>query len=289
MPTVRLVISTTKKLSPLVSELLFIAGAQGLEERPGRGATLVAFAETKRALTNIWKKAALGLAAALEPKEMPTAVFETDEDEAWRTNWTQHLRPVTLTPRLVLSPTNIEPPALTAKQRLIQYQPALAFGDGDHPTTRLASRTIEAHYRKTPGGALLDIGAGTGVLSFVAVLSGARRAVGTDISAEAVQAARTNASINGLSKQTHFVDNKARVSGSFDLGVINIELRPLLQVLDTLPAVARRVPQLLVTGFLASQLKEVTAAVKLAGFRPISRKADGDWRLLTAVAASRRA
>src|SRR6185503_4416838 len=33
MPTVRLVISTTKKLSPLVSELLFIAGAQGLEER----------------------------------------------------------------------------------------------------------------------------------------------------------------------------------------------------------------------------------------------------------------
>lgn len=282
MPTLRLVISTTKKLAPRVSELLFEAGAGGLEERPGRGATLVAYGENERALAAIWKRAQKALAAELPAKLLPTANVEVDEAEVWRTAWTEHLRPVALTPRLVLAPTTAEAPVLRGSQSAIWYQPALAFGDGDHPTTRLASRAIEAHYRAEPGGALLDIGAGTGVLSFVALLSGAKRALGTDISAEAVSAASTNASINGLSRRARFIDATARVSGAFDLCVVNIELRPLLQVLRALPAAARRAPKLLVTGFLASQLAEVSAAVKSAGFRPLSRKSEGEWRLILA-------
>jgi ribosomal protein L11 methyltransferase len=282
MPTVKLVISTTKKLAPRVSELLFAAGAGGLEERPGRGTTLVAYGESKAALAAIWKRAEKALIAELPKKLLPSASIEVDKEEAWRTAWTEHLRPVALTPRLVLAPTTADAPTLRQQQTAIWYQPALAFGDGDHPTTRLASRAIEAHYRAHPGGALLDIGAGTGVLSFVALLSGAKRALGTDISAEAIEAAATNASINGLSKRARFVDVAARVSGSFDLCVINIELRPLLVVLGALPAAARKAPKLLVTGLLDSQVAEVSAALKAAGFRLVSRKSEGEWRLLVA-------
>jgi ribosomal protein L11 methyltransferase len=283
MATVRLVVTTTKKLAPLVSEALFAAGAQGLEERPGRGATLVTYAETKQALAALFKRAQKSLASALTPQQLPGHSIEVDNAETWRTAWTEHLRPVTLTPRLVLAPTTAVPPALRRGQSLIFYQPALAFGDGDHPTTRLASRAIEAHYRRTPGGALLDIGAGTGVLSFVAVRSGAKRALGTEIDPEALQAADTNAALNGLSKTTRFVHSEKRIPGSFDLAVINIELRPLLQVLGNLPAAARRVPKLYITGFLATQLTEVTAAVKAAGFRPAQRQREGDWLLLKAT------
>jgi ribosomal protein L11 methyltransferase len=283
MPTVRLIVSTKKKLAPLVSEALFGAGAQGLEERPGRGATLVAYADNRHTLSAIWKRAQRALASTLDAAELPTGTFEVDEAESWRTAWTEHLRPVQLTRRLWLAPTTAPAPEVGATQATIFYQPALAFGDGDHPTTRLMARAIEAHYRKTPGGALLDIGAGTGVLSFVAVRSGARRALGTDVDPAAVEAATLNASINGCSKQTRFVHTSARVSGSFDLAVVNIELRPLLQVLGALPAAARRVPKLYVTGFLASQLAEVTDALKAAGFTARRRVAEADWRLLEAA------
>jgi ribosomal protein L11 methyltransferase len=293
MSTVRLVVSTSEQLAPIVSELLFDAGAQGLEEhtanrrsataKRGTPVTLVTYSESRSELTALWARVETALAAALSPAQLPRARIEADRAQTWRTAWTDSLEPVALTRRLVLCPTTREPPSLRPSQRLIWYRPALAFGDGDHPTTRLAARAIERHYQTAPGGALLDIGAGTGVLSFVAVLSGARRAVGIDISPDAVEASRVNAGLNGLDKQTRFLAAAPRAtSATFDVTVVNIELRPLLTVLATLPAAARRAPKLLVTGFLASQLAEVTKAVKAAGFRPRSRKAEGEWRLLEA-------
>lgn len=281
MASVRLVVSTTKKLAPLVSEALFRSGAEGLEERPGRGATLVTYGTSRRTVAALWQRTER-LLAALGTQPLPRADFEVDADEAWRQTWTEHLRPVALTRRLVLAPETAPAPPLGRGQTLITYRPALAFGDGDHATTRLAARAIEAHYRGAPGGALLDIGCGTGVLAFVALHSGAARAVGTDIDPEAVRAATENARLNGLSARTRFVPADAALRGTFDLVVVNIELRPLLEVLGALPAAARRAPKLLVTGFLASQVSKVTQAVRRAGFAPRARQAEGDWRLLRA-------
>jgi len=282
MASVRLVISTNKKLAPLVSEVLFAAGAEGLEERPGRGATLVTYGQTRPAVAALWRRAERALRAALGDRQLPQAKIEVDTDESWRTRWMEHLRPVALTRRLVLAPEQAGASAARRGQTVIVYRPALAFGDGDHPTTRLAARAIEAHYRTAPGGALLDIGAGTGVLSFVALHSGAARALGTDIDPEALRAATQNAALNGLSRRARFVRAGTPLRGSFDLVVVNIELRPLLEVLASLPVAARRAPKLLVTGFLASQRADVTAAVRRAGFEPRSRKAEGDYGLLEA-------
>jgi ribosomal protein L11 methyltransferase len=276
MSTVTLRVSTSKKLAPLVSEALFAAGAQGLEERPGRAVELLTYGASRAELNALWKRAERLLRGA-DP--MPSAVVEA-ADDSWKTAWTSSLRPVALTQRLILAPTTAEPPVLTRSQRLIVYGPALAFGDGDHATTRLAARAIEQHYRATPGGALLDIGAGTGVLSFVAVLSGARRALGTDIDPEAVLAAQHNAALNRLQRRTRFVHSSARISGRFDLAVVNIELRPLLEVLADLPAAARRTSRLLVTGFLTSQVAEVAAALKSAGFSARRRAQEQDWVLM---------
>ncbi len=280
MASAALRLKTDKNLAPLVSAALFAAGAEGLEERRVRGAVeLVTYGQSDRELTKLWRRChkKLGvLALGLEPQ------IEVQADESWKSSWTEALGPVQLTPRLVLAPVTALPGKLERGQKLITYQPALAFGDGDHATTRLAARAIERHYRKQPGGALLDIGAGTGVLSLVAVLSGAGRALGTDIAPEAVQAARRNAVMNDVAKQVRFVSNKARVSGGFDLVVVNIELRPLLEVLATLPAAAKRAPRLLVTGFLSSQREQVTRALDAVGLRVQKAETEGDWVLLSA-------
>jgi len=116
----------------------------------------------------------------------------------------------------------------------------------------------------------------------VALASGAKRALGTDVDAAAVEAASENARLNGFDKSARFVHSTARVAGQFDLAVVNIELRPLLGVLAKLPLAARRASELLVTGFLESQLTEVTSAVQQAGFGVRRRSREQGWVLLAA-------
>ncbi|CAI5949311.1 unnamed protein product, partial [Closterium sp. NIES-64] len=78
----------------------------------------------------------------------------------------------------------------------ITLEPGLAFGTGDHPTTRLCLRWLRAVV--TPGSTLLDYGTGSGVLAIAGIKMGAAAAVGVDIDELSVAAAAHNASLNSI-------------------------------------------------------------------------------------------
>lgn len=67
-------------------------------------------------------------------------------------------------------------------------------------TTRLLADAIEVR----PGERVLDVGCGSGILSFVAARLGASRVVGCDLSPEAVASARENAVALDLADRTEF-------------------------------------------------------------------------------------
>jgi SAM-dependent methyltransferase len=66
------------------------------------------------------------------------------------------------------------------------------------------SRTIAEALELGPDDTVIDVGCGSGVLSFVAARLGARRVVGCDISEEAVEIARLNAQRLGLADRVEF-------------------------------------------------------------------------------------
>jgi SAM-dependent methyltransferase len=66
------------------------------------------------------------------------------------------------------------------------------------------SRTIAEALEVGPDDTVIDVGCGSGVLSFVAARLGARRVVGCDISEEAVEVARLNARRLGLDDRVEF-------------------------------------------------------------------------------------
>jgi SAM-dependent methyltransferase len=66
------------------------------------------------------------------------------------------------------------------------------------------SRTLAEALEIGPDDTVIDVGCGSGVLSFVAARLGARHVIGCDISEEAVHAARENASRLGLSDRVEF-------------------------------------------------------------------------------------
>jgi SAM-dependent methyltransferase len=80
---------------------------------------------------------------------------------------------------------------------------SVSLGEGVfHPTH--TSRTIAEALEIEPGETVIDVGCGSGVLSFVAARLGAGHVIGTDLSAEAVGVARENAIALGLQDSVEF-------------------------------------------------------------------------------------
>ena len=86
----------------------------------------------------------------------------------------------------------------------VQIQPGASFGDGRHPTTRLAIRGIEMVLRQHCAGRnisraeVLDVGCGSGVLVIAAIRLGAASGLGIDFDACALAESRYNVQLNAL-------------------------------------------------------------------------------------------
>ncbi|MGC4095420.1 MAG: 50S ribosomal protein L11 methyltransferase [Polyangiaceae bacterium] len=184
-----------------------------------------------------------------------------------------------LTTRWVVQPLWDETPAPYGLGRIV-IRPTLAFGDGAHVTTRLAAQAVERFCLALPGASVLDVGTGSGILSLVAALSGAKTAHGIDVDAVALGAARENAELNGLSGVVSFEDAAAPAVSGFDVVVANLEPRALLGDASRIAHRARDARELIVTGFLRDQAESVSERFAEFGFKELARVEEEDWCLL---------
>jgi ribosomal protein L11 methyltransferase len=118
-------------------------------------------------------------------------------EENWTPFWRETLAVVRVTERIALVPAWEEVPEGLAVP--IRIDPGMAFGAGDHPTTRLCLRILEklAVAGKLPAR-VLDVGAGTGVLSLAAECLGAGQVDALDIDPFGYAACRRNIRLNDL-------------------------------------------------------------------------------------------
>ena len=123
------------------------------------------------------------------PENDITIDFATVENENWQSNWMKHYKIQHITRYLKVVPVWEEYQSSSAEQ-IIYLDPGVAFGTGDHPTTQLGVQALEIVMRG--GETVLDVGTGSGVLSFAAHLLGAEKVYGYDLDPQAVTAAKEN-------------------------------------------------------------------------------------------------
>lgn len=192
-----------------------------------------------------------------------------DAEEDWAEAWRAGFERLVVSDRLAVSaPWNSEPGDLI-------IEPGMAFGTGEHPTTRACLRGVDRH--AVPGETLLDVGCGTGVLA----LAGARfgmQVSGIDIDSAAVEASDENAARNNLSG-SFSVAPLARLEGRYTLVVANI----FAEVLVTMAGELARLcgGRLCLAGILADRAHIVVAA--LSAFDEVHREREGDWVYLELV------
>lgn len=164
---------------------------------------------------------------------------------------------------------------------------AMAFGTGEHATTAMCLRLLDAIVREPRNAAtpwdLLDLGTGSGILALAASKLGARHVLGLDNDPTAVRTARENAQLNDVpSRRVRFAQADLlewRPDRSWPVISANLFSDLLVRSLPTViaPALAPG-GDLLLSGVLASQSDDVTAAVRKAKLKLLETKRRGRWQ-----------
>lgn len=242
---------------------LTMLGAEGIEERDAStltkggslGVTLVAsFPDDATA------EAARDALAGEHPVHLDAIV-----GDAWRDAWKDHWQPTHLTDRVVVVPSWLTyDPA--PGEMVMKLDPGRAFGTGQHPSTCLAARAVEARLPLLAGRPLLDLGCGSGILSFVALMQGATRAIGCDIDSESVACAGENAVALGLDARFEGrVGGVDTVPETSTLVVANIEAGVLIPLAEKVAAKVAPGGALVLSGVLVEQRAAVDAAYTAQG------------------------
>jgi ribosomal protein L11 methyltransferase len=197
-------------------------------------------------------------------------VTATEVADDWDERWRAFHQPVQV------GDLYVRPPWAPPREGLrdVVIDPAQAFGTGAHPTTRLC---LELLLELEPGGALVDVGCGSGVLAIAAARLGWAPVLGVDHERESVQATLDNAEANGVEvhARRHDLLRDGPAPGAPTV-VANL-LRPLLlRVADD--GFAATAPDVLVAGgLLAHEGDEVAAAFARHGLREAARRHGGEW------------
>jgi ribosomal protein L11 methylase PrmA len=176
--------------------------------------------------------------------------------------WTRHTRPIAIGERLTLCFVWSEHDR-RGLSNLVEFDPGGGFGTGKHPSTRLL--LDELAERITGGERVLDVGCGSGVLGLCALRLGASSAVGVDIEANAIEATRRNAALNGFEGRVEArIESLGAIEGAFDVVVANIGWATLVELA---PELIERVSP---SGWLAvSGISPAHCSLVAASLRPL--------------------
>lgn len=203
--------------------------------------------------------------------------ISTLEDKNWNQEWESGFDPIRIDDEVLIRATFHEhEPGF--KYELV-IDPRMSFGTGHHATTRLMidmMLTMDLQGKK-----VLDMGSGTGVLSFLAAQMGASEVIGVEVDSNSVDNARDNSKYN-LSTGVRFIEgsHEAMPDIEFDIILSNITRNINRSLLPHLIKKLLRDGYLVMAGFLNFDLEEMVQLCADHGARLIRNKSLDDWEVI---------
>ena len=249
---------------------LFAAGAQGVHED---GASLVTHFPPE---TDIH---AVVAAVRLADPAARCDVGESDDTD-WSVAWRDRLRAHDL------GTLTITPPWLAGDldpARTVVIDPGMAFGTGDHPTTRGAVRLLQR--AMSPGLVVADLGTGSGVLAIAAAKLGASRAFGVEYDPEAIANAEENVHRNAVDGVVHVFEGDAAVVlplvAPVDLILGNIISSVLVELLPAMRSALTADGVAILAGILVDERAAMLEALEADGWTVRDEDVEDAWWSVT--------
>lgn len=209
-------------------------------------------------------------------QEVPQFYFNDVAEEDWANNWKQYFKPEKIGVRTVVKPTWEE---YTPKdgELVIEIDPGMAFGTGNHATTALCINVLEKYVRE--GMEIIDVGTGSGILAVQAALLGADKVLALDFDPVAVKAAGENIALNRLTDKVTVRNSDLLKAADMkgDIVIANIVADIILRLLPDVPNYLKGEKIFISSGIIDTRRDEVLAMYEKLGFEVLEVREDKGW------------
>ena len=248
-----------------------------VEDRVSAQAWLSGYFDAPPAAEQAWAALApsgeLARPARMTLRELP--------DADWKESYKQHFRAWRFGPLHWVPVWERDQFRPGAGESVIWLDPGMAFGTGNHETTRLCcERLVTFAGRRGTRGRVLDAGCGSGILALSAARLGFRGVRAFDVDPVAVEVSRANAGLNGLAADVDFfvadLDGGLQ-PGAAELLLANIQADVLMRAAGRLWTAVTPGGQLVLSGILRTELAQVRDAFAAAAGVVGESRELGEW------------
>lgn len=199
----------------------------------------------------------------------------------WAESWKKHFRIQRIGKRVVIKPSWKKYNARRGDV-LIELDPGLSFGTGQHPTTRFCLRMIERFSSSRPPRSFLDIGTGSGILAIAAAKFGYAPVRAVDNDAQAIRVARANFRTNvggRLGRATFRVASlhELTTTDRFDIVAANLLADLIIAKRRKLTALVAPGGHLILAGILVRESPVINRVFRSLGLKTFACERNGNW------------
>ena len=249
---------------------------------PGR-AEVAAYLPPQR-WTEVSPRLSRALADLWRPDAAPSVTTTDIPQRDWRTAWHEHFDIVRIPAArtIIIRPPHIAYEASDG-ELVIDLAPGLAFGTGQHQSTRLALALLADICAEAAPMRTLDLGTGSGILAAAAAKLGARDVTAVDIDPIAVEAAHETARRNRVGDQIIVQEGGIPANKRYDLILANLTADLLQHLASEIAAATAPDGRLIASGFLTARQEEVAQTLANVGLRPAKFRSEDGWSALVAT------
>lgn len=214
-------------------------------------------------------------------------------EEDWANNWKKYFHPMEIGEKIMIKPEWEELKAPTDRI-VFNINPGMTFGTGSHYTTRLCIEELEKYVDETKN--VLDLGCGSGILSIISLMLGAKSALAADIDPNCIDVAYANAKRNNVDTSKYEVISGNIISDDkvidyikklkYEVVLANIVADVIIAIVPLAAECITDDGIFITSGIIEDRIGDCTKALEENGFNIIEIRREKDW---AAIVSNRKA